>query len=62
MTLQHGDDRHARLKDLLAAAIDLPADARQAFIDAHELQKHMQAALQHVVNEMSTEPLLILSK
>lgn len=33
-----------------------------AYLADHSLQTHMQAALQHVVNEMSTEPLLVLSK
>ena len=37
-------------------------EAAQAYIDTYELQKHMQGALQHVVNEMGQEPLLILSK
>jgi Ca2+-binding EF-hand superfamily protein len=33
-----------------------------AYLSTHDLQAHMQQALQHVVNEQTPEPLLVLSK
>ena len=33
-----------------------------AYLATHDLQAHMQQALQHVVNEQTPEPLLVLSK
>ena len=39
-----------------------PADVVNAYLAKHGLQTHVQAALQHVVNEQSPEPLLVFSK
>jgi serine/threonine protein phosphatase PrpC len=38
------------------------AEVVNAYLAKHGLQTHVQAALQHVVNEQSSEPLLVFSK
>lgn len=34
----------------------------QAYLDKHQLQKHFEAALQHVINEQPEDPLAAAAK